>query len=304
MKNLKLVIFVVACLIFSIPVFAQDKKSELASEYLKLTKTEESINKTIDTFVNQIASQNPQTDKEKLRIFYDKSIGWEAIKNQTIKLVANTYTEEELTAIISFCKTKYGIAFTEKSPTISAELSELVAGNLNKAMMAEKFSESDKSPMDKNSSSRQKPKKSSIVFKPKGDRFSVWYDPSVWHPKKESSDPDRTTFTHKDGDVGVIVIAERVEMTIEALKKVALDNATEASPDIKVTFEETRTVNGKNVLCMKMQGTVGNIKCNYYGYYYAGKVGVIQVIAYAPSNLYTEYESDMIDFLDGLVINE
>jgi hypothetical protein len=304
MKYLKSAILVVACLTFSLSVFALDKKSELALEYLKLTKTEESINRTIDIFINQISSQNPQIDKEKLRVIYAKSMGWEAIKDPIVKIVSNAYSEEDLEAIINFCKTKHGAAFTEKSPTISAELSELVAGNLYKAMATDKSTESPKPPLDKNPSTHQKPKKSTVVFKPKGDRFLVWYDPSVWRPQKESSDPDKTSFTHKDGDVGVIVIAERVEIPLETLKEVAINNAMEAAPDMKVTFEENRVVNGRNILCMKMQGTVQSIKFNYDSYYYAGKAGVIQCITYAPNNLYREYESDMSDFLDGLVINE
>ncbi|HEY1406371.1 MAG TPA: hypothetical protein VF857_07165, partial [Spirochaetota bacterium] len=72
----------------------------------------------------------------------------------------------------------------------------------------------------------------------------------------------------------------------------------------RVIQEENRVVNGKNILCMKMQGTIDGIDFMYYGYYYAGKAGVIQHITFAPSNLFSEYEPDMLNFLNGLVINE
>jgi hypothetical protein len=100
-----------------------------------------------------------------------------------------------------------------------------------------------------------------------------------------------------------VVLAERVEMSLEDLKEMAIANAREAAPDIRVIFEENRVVNGKNVLCMKMQGTTQGIRFVYYGYYNAGNAGVIQHLTYAPANLFSEYESVMTEFLNGLVIN-
>lgn len=155
----------------------------------------------------------------------------------------------------------------------------------------------------KNSASYQKPAKSSAVFRPRGDRFLIWYDPSVWREDKPL-DPEKHSFTHKDGDVKVIVLAERLEMSLEALKQMALNYARKAAPDVQVIFEENRLVNGKNVLCMKFQGTGEGIKFIFYGYYYAGKAGVAQVVTFTSPSLFSEYESDMTNFLNGLVINE
>ncbi|HMK65024.1 MAG TPA: hypothetical protein VK564_04465 [Thermodesulfobacteriota bacterium] len=148
----------------------------------------------------------------------------------------------------------------------------------------------------------QKPDKSKTVFKPKGDRFLIWYDASLWHEKK--TDSEKPEFSHKDGDVGAIIIAERVQLTLEAFRDIALKNARAAAPDARIIQEETRVVNGKSILCLKIQGTTQGIEFIFYGYYYAGKAGVIQHLTYAPINLYSEYEKDMTDFLNGLVIQE
>jgi hypothetical protein len=166
-----------------------------------------------------------------------------------------------------------------------------------------KFVDSPKPSTVKSPASYQKPEKATAVFMPKGDRFLIWYDPSVWRHEKKSSDSDKPSFEHRDGDIGAVVLAERVEMSLEDLKEMAIANAREAAPDIRVIFEENRVVNGKNVLCMKMQGTTQGIRFVYYGYYYAGKAGVIQHLTYAPANLFSEYESVMTEFLNGLVIN-
>lgn len=166
-----------------------------------------------------------------------------------------------------------------------------------------RFVDSPKTPLTSGAVSYLKPANATIVFKPKGNRFLIWYDPSVWRDKK-SAESDKPTFIHKDGDIGAIVIAERVDMSLTALKELVIKSAREAAPDARIIHEENRVVNGKNILCLRMQGTIEGIEFIYYGYYYAGKAGVIQHITFAPSNLFSEYEPDMLNFLNGLIINE
>ena len=135
------------------------------------------------------------------------------------------------------------------------------------------------------------------------DKFSLWMDPDVWTQDK-SDDPNRLEFSHKKGDAYALVIAERIGMPLESLMDVAIANAKEAAPDLKVTFKETRVVNGANVLCMKMVGTIQKIPFIYFGYYYAGKAGSLQVLTYTGENLFDEYKADFQDFLNGTVISE
>ena len=148
-----------------------------------------------------------------------------------------------------------------------------------------------------------KPAKSTAVFRPKGDKFLVWYDPSLWQEKKDGKS-DKPSFRHKDGDIGAMVLAERIQIPLSTLKDLAIDNAREAAPDARVVSQENRVVNGRTVLCMKIQGTIQGIGFVYLGYYYAGQGGLIQHLTYAPLNLFSEYEKDMTDFLNGLVIND
>src|SRR6266540_5560840 len=146
--------------------------------------------------------------------------------------------------------------------------------------------------------SYQKSEESTSVFKAKGDKFQVWFNPLTWQEKRSDAS-DKPTFVHKDGDVYAMVIAERFAMAPEALKDLAIKNALKVAPDTKVTHEENRIVNGKNVLCMRMEGTIQGIQFTYYGYYYAGKSGIVQLITYTAQNLYSEYESEMTSFLNG-----
>ena len=71
-----------------------------------------------------------------MRAFFVSNMGWEVIKDPSVKIVADTFTEAQLEAVISFLKSTYGKAFAEKSPAVTTKISEVVAGNLNKAIAA------------------------------------------------------------------------------------------------------------------------------------------------------------------------
>lgn len=134
MSQLKLVFLLTFLAIFSSNVFADDAKTALATEYLILSKTKESVDSTIEAYVNQIASQNPSTDKDDLRAFFTQYMGWEILKEPTIKIVANLLSTAELSEINQFYKTTSGKALADNSPKMAAEISNLIGTNLNKAM--------------------------------------------------------------------------------------------------------------------------------------------------------------------------
>ena len=130
-------------------------------------------------------------------------------------------------------------------------------------------------------------------------KCSLFYNPKKWKPRG-TEDGGRSSFEHMDGDGYAMVITERMELSLEALKNVAVMNARKAAPDVEITFEEKRQVNGKDILALQMKGTIEGIPFSYYGYYYTGKEGTIQAIAYTTQNLLNEYKADFEEFLNGL----
>ena len=134
MRKFKLVLFIMVSSIFVSTAFADDTRLALAKEYLELSKTKEVFDTTIDTYVNQLSSNNPGINKDQLRAFFNSYMSWEVLKGQTTKIVANTFTREELKAINDFYKSKMGVVLANKSPALSAAISELIGDNLNKAM--------------------------------------------------------------------------------------------------------------------------------------------------------------------------
>jgi hypothetical protein len=152
------------------------------------------------------------------------------------------------------------------------------------------------------SSAANKPAEAKTLFKPTQGGFGIWYDNSKWAMVNEADAEGRVHFKLKRGDGYAFVLIEELGIPISTLREVALENAKAAAPDARIIFEENRTVNKTQVLCMKIEGTVKGIPFRYYGYYYGGKQGTIQVLTFTGQRLFEKYEQDFNDFLNGLEI--
>ena len=130
--------------------------------------------------------------------------------------------------------------------------------------------------------------------------MALFVDPAKWR-QAPSEDPAKISFRHATGEAYGMVVAERLAIPLARLKEIAISNAREAAPDVRVSFEESRRVNELEVLAMQMEGTIQGIPFTYYGYYYSGPQGSVQLLTYTGSNLFVEYKPEFEDFLNGLV---
>jgi hypothetical protein len=146
-----------------------------------------------------------------------------------------------------------------------------------------------------------KPQKATAVLTLNKGKCSLWYDPILWSTQK-SDDPNRYNFVHKSGDVYFNVIAERLDMTLDGLRDLALNNARSASSALTIVKEERRIVNGSEVLFMYFEPTIQGVNFAFQGYYFVGQANTIQIIAYTSKGLLTEYLSDIQDLLNGFEV--
>jgi hypothetical protein len=105
----------------------------------------------------------------------------------------------------------------------------------------------------------------------------------------------------KAGDLYGMIISEKVEIPLETLKSIALNNGRKAAPDLKITKEEYRIVNGLKVLLLQMNGTMEGIKFSYYGYYFSNTNGTVQFVTYTSTNLIASYLPKIEVLLNGIV---
>lgn len=149
-----------------------------------------------------------------------------------------------------------------------------------------------------------RPAGAKAVHKAQFGGFSIWYDDTKWVKSAQEDEEGRLEFRLKRGDGYGIIIVEELGIPINTLKELAMENAKSAAPDAKIVFEEFRTVNGKEVLCLKIDGTVKEIPFRYFGYYYGGKTGSIQLLTFTGRQIFAKYEQDFLEFLNGLEIIE
>ncbi len=150
----------------------------------------------------------------------------------------------------------------------------------------------------------EKPKAATEVLKSKKGFCEVWYDPAKWKSVASTNPAAEFELIHSSREANALVIVERLSMPLSALKNVALTNARNVAPDVAVEWEQERTVNGTKVLAMRLTGTAQGIKFKYFGYYWSGQAGILQVVTYTGANLFDEFQADCVDLLNGLVITK
>jgi hypothetical protein len=128
-----------------------------------------------------------------------------------------------------------------------------------------------------------KPISSKTFLKTERGDFGVWYNGSKWKKSAKTDVEGKVNFNLVGEDGYAMVIPEGMEIPTGSLKEAALENAREAGAEVKVSLEEMRVVNGREILCLKLEGTVKQIPFVYYGYYYGGEEGAIQVVTYTGS---------------------
>lgn len=132
-------------------------------------------------------------------------------------------------------------------------------------------------------------------------KLALYYDPGKWKPVPRN-EPGRLSLLHNEGDGYSLILAERLEVSLDALRNIALQNALNAAPDARITSERRLKVNGVEVMELQIRGTIQSIPFVYLGYYYSGKEGSIQLLTYTASNLFDEYRDDFQELLDGFVV--
>ncbi|MEM9156263.1 MAG: hypothetical protein AAGB13_14710 [Cyanobacteria bacterium P01_F01_bin.33] len=133
----------------------------------------------------------------------------------------------------------------------------------------------------------------------------LWFDPQSWRVDPDN-DNDAAEFglNHASGDAYALVIVERLNMPMSALKQVALENARKVSSDIQIVREESRSINDVDMMVMQLEGTVQDIPFTFYGAYWVGDAGSLQVVTYTGQNLFEEFEPELTKLLDGISITK
>ena len=150
-----------------------------------------------------------------------------------------------------------------------------------------------------------KPSSSNTKANGKNQAYEIWFDNKIWKriPAAEINAEADLAFKFLEGDVYSMIIFEQIEIPIENLSQIALNNAINAAPDMKMIEKEYRTVNGKKVIFMRMEGTAQGIKFCYLSYYYSNEKGSIQFHTFTGRSLLEKNRAEMENMLNGFIVN-
>ncbi|MCB1739260.1 MAG: hypothetical protein KDK91_02745 [Gammaproteobacteria bacterium] len=155
-------------------------------------------------------------------------------------------------------------------------------------------------PVEVNPTRFEKPESASFLLKSSNIGMGVWLDPKQWKFKK-GKPGDAAEYNLVNGELYGILITEQVPIPMESWPEIALQNGREAAPDARIVKQEKRSVNGLDVLHMRIDATVSGIAISYFGYYYSGAEGSVQFLAYTGQNLLEQNIPAVESLLNGLV---
>jgi hypothetical protein len=109
-----------------------DKHLQQVETLFRLTQMEQKVDQSIDSVMQLQLSQNPQLSRhaDQMRAFFEKYIGWDALKGEITDMYMKTFSEEELEAINAFYITPAGQKVITALPVLVQQRNQLAMQRL------------------------------------------------------------------------------------------------------------------------------------------------------------------------------
>jgi hypothetical protein len=136
MKHLKALSMLAAMMtaLLSTSLFAADNNAHLqqVETLFRLTNMEQKVDQSIDSVMQLQLSQNPQLSQRasEMRAFFEKYIGWDAMKSDITDMYLQTFSEDELKAINAFYITPAGQKVITALPVLVQQRNQLAMQRL------------------------------------------------------------------------------------------------------------------------------------------------------------------------------
>ncbi|HUF24627.1 MAG TPA: hypothetical protein VMN81_10900 [Vicinamibacterales bacterium] len=126
--------------------------------------------------------------------------------------------------------------------------------------------------------------------------FELVYDPVKW---REDKTGEHVRLYHREGDAFVTIIDERIEISLDGLRDVAMQNARAAASDVTLLGESARQINGLPVRIIRYSATATGVRFTFLSQLYGDKSGSVQLAGVTGANLMQEYEPDFLELFAG-----
>jgi hypothetical protein len=110
-----------------------DDKRDLVLQLLEVTDAKRIHEITVQSYVAQF-SKNATLDTPEFRAYFADVMSWNGLLEPTIEIYRETYTEEELRALIEFFRSPVGKSFVNKMPDVSTKCSAVLMARIQGAL--------------------------------------------------------------------------------------------------------------------------------------------------------------------------
>jgi hypothetical protein len=163
MKRFTLLLVLVLCLPLTVRADEASRRVK-AQELVTLLRLDTLMQQMMDTVQKQTSamalqsSRSARTPQQQARLddfnkkvfaLIESRMGWQAMEPDILDLYARNFTDEELDAMLVFYKSPAGVAVIAKTPTITAQSSQMAMERMTKLMpelnqMVQDFAKAEK----------------------------------------------------------------------------------------------------------------------------------------------------------------
>lgn len=138
-------------------------------------------------------------------------------------------------------------------------------------------------------------------------QFTIKYDENTWKrvPPATLNGEAEFAFQSKTTDIWCVVISEITPIAADKLFRIAIKNmeeSTGSTPEILKT--EQRTVNGQQLIRGVLRANFSGIDLIFDTYYFSNDLGSVQFTTWTSATIWKSNESDILDFLNGFVVDK
>jgi len=110
--------------------------------------------------------------------------------------------------------------------------------------------------------------------------------------------------SHVNGDAWAVVMAGPIGLPTDTLPNLLLRGTKEADRNAKITFEDKRIVNGRQVAAVKLSILSEGVPFTAFGYLHGGSAGSVMVVGSSVENQFAKHLDDITELLNGLEITD
>ena len=133
--------------------------------------------------------------------------------------------------------------------------------------------------------------------------FKLHYNRDKW-TAKANGEAGNWLLQDKSSSLYANLIVEDIQIPMDSLLEITLDQMHEIDPLTRVVSEEDRTVSGVTVRSRRINVAPRGIPLTYFGYYYGGESGAVQLLTWAGREAFDAKKAEMQELLDGLTIEK